>query len=164
MKIVTIKEKEIYLKRELSEFNNLADKPTEFIGFIRFLCKKYKLCLSKIAKCNDEERNLGVELLSDKILIQFFYEYDINTLELIISVNSNKALEDSIKNDIWTYIEKVTYKKGDRVLDNYGEKYILQEDIDQPSHTLKKYKAIRVCDNKESMVYNNSICPDLDSK
>lgn len=161
MKIITIKEKGIYLKRELSEFNNLIDKPTEFIRFISFLCKKYKLCLSKIAKCNAEERNLGVELLGDKILIQFFYEYDINTLELVISVDFDKTLEDSIKNDIWTYIEKVTYKKGDRILDNYGEKYILQENIDQPSHTLKKYKAIRVCDNKESMVYNNYICPNL---
>lgn len=160
MEIITIKNNEKYLKQELDEFNNLADKPTEFIRFIGDLCRKYRLYVSKIAKCNSAERNLGVELVGDKILIQFFYEYDINTLELVISCDSDEILENNIKKYIWTYIKTVNYKKGDKVVDSYGEKYIIQEEI-TPSHTLKSYKAIRVCDNEECKVYNNCICPDL---
>lgn len=161
MEIITIKNSEKYSKHELDEFNNLSDKPTEFIRFVVFLCEKYKLYVSKIAKCNSAERNLGVELVGDNILIQFFYEYDINILELVISCDSNKTLEKDIKNDIWTYIKTVSYKKGDRVIDSYGEKYIVQEEITS-SHTLKSYRAIRISDNEECKVYNNCICPDLD--
>lgn len=161
MEIVTIKNKMNYSKHELDEFNNLSDKPTEFIRFIGFLCKKYKLSLSKIAKCNAYERNLGVELVGANILIQFFYEYDINTLELVISCDSDEVLKKRIENDIWTYIKKVSYKKGDKIVDTYGEKYILQEDVD-PSHTVKKYKAIRVYDNEECSIINQCISPDLD--
>lgn len=161
MKIVTIKDKKNYLKCELDEFNNLSDKPTEFIRFISFLCKKYKLCLSKIDKCNACERNLGVELLGSKIVVQLFYEYDINTLELVISCDSDEILKKNIENDIWTYIKTISYKKGDKVIDSYGEKYILQEDI-TPAHKLKNCKAIRVCDNVECNVFNHSIVPDLD--
>lgn len=161
MKIVTIKNTINYSKYELEEFNNLSDKPTEFIRFVSFLCKKYKLSISKIAKCNSDERNLGVELLGDKILIQFFYEYDINTLELSISCDSDEILRKRIENDIWTYIKTVSYKKGDKVVDVYGEKYVIQEEV-TPSHTLKSCKAIRVCDNEECSILNHYISPDLD--
>lgn len=161
MKIVTIKDKKNFLKCELDEFNNLSDKPTEFIRFVSFLCKKYKLSVSKMAKCNSYERNLGVELVGAKTLVQFFYEYDINTLELVVSCDSDEILKKNIENDIWTYIKTVSYKKGDKVIDTYGEKYIIQEDI-TPSHTLKSYKAIRVCDNETNKVFNHNICPDLD--
>ncbi|MDC4242320.1 hypothetical protein NE398_19500 [Clostridium tertium] len=161
MRIVTIKDKSNYSKYELNEFNNLSEKPTEFIRFVGFLCGKYKLSLSKIAKCNSYERNLGVELLGAKTLIQFFYEYDINTLELAISCDSDEILRKSIENDIWTYVNKVSYKKGDKVVDTYGEKYIIQEEI-TPSHRLKSYKAIKVCDDEEYDIYTNYICPDLE--
>ncbi|MFU7517659.1 hypothetical protein [Clostridium sp. HCS.1] len=160
MQIVTIKDREQYSKYELNEFNNLSDKPTEFILFVGFLCRKYKLGVSKIAKCNSEERNLGVGLLGNDMLVQFFYEYDTNTLELAIICDS-EILENNIKKDILTYVKTVNYKKGDRVVDSYGEKYIIQEDV-TPSNTLKSYKAIRVCDNEECKVYNSYICPDLD--
>lgn len=161
MKIVTLKDSKDYSKYELNEFNNLADRPTEFIRFISFLCRKYKLSVSKIGKCNACERNLGIELLGAEVLIQFFYEYDENILELVISCDSDEILKKRIENDILTYVNKVNHKKGDKVIDTYGEKYILQEDI-TPTNTVKRYKAIRVCDNTECIVYNHFICPDLD--
>lgn len=160
MKIVTIKNEEIYEKNELEEFNNLADRPTEFIRFIALLCEKYKLCLSKISESNSYERNLGVELTGSKILIQFFYEYDNNTLELAVIVDNEDILRNDIKNDILTYVNKVSYKIVDRVIDNYGEKYIIKEDI-IPSHTLRKYKAVRIIDNEECWIYNNFISPEV---
>ncbi|GAA0106725.1 hypothetical protein UT300013_33490 [Paraclostridium sordellii] len=161
MKIITVTDKNIYSKHELDEFNNLVNKQTQFIQFICFLCKKYKLVFTKLSKYNSAERNLGVELTSDKILIQFFYDYNINTLELVVSAEFDKMIENSIRKDIWRYVKTVNYKKGDIVVNSYGEKYIVQENID-PSHTLKKYKAIRVSDNSEGWIFNNFICPDLD--
>ena len=161
MEIVSIKDKKNYLKCELDEFNNLSDKPTEFIRFISFLCKKYKLSVSKIDKCNSCERNLGVELTGSNILIQFFYEYDINTLELVVICDYDKILKKNIENDIWTYVKTTTYKEGDKVIDVYGEKYILQEEI-IPTHKLKSFKAIRLLDNVECEVFNHFIVPDLD--
>lgn len=160
MKIVTIDDKKYYTKTELGEYNNLADKPTEFINFINLLCKKYKLNISKMAKFDACERNLGVELQNANIMIQFFYEYDYNILELMIIIK-DKEIKQKITTDINTYVNKVTYKVGDKVVDNYGEFYIMQEDINKPSHHLKRYKAIRVLDKAEVEVYNNYICPDL---
>ncbi|WP_270670773.1 hypothetical protein [Paraclostridium bifermentans] len=161
MKIVTVKDKNVYSKHELDNFNNLADKPTQFIQFVCFLCKKYRLGLSKISECNHAERNLGVELLGDKILIQFFYEYDSNTLELVVSADFDNTVENNIRKDIWTYIKTVNYKKGDSVINSYGEKYIVEENI-EPSHTVKKHKATRVSDNTEDWILNQFICPNLD--
>lgn len=161
MEIITVKDKNVYSKHELDNFNNLADKPTQFVQFVCFLCKKYKLNLSKISESNYVERNLGVELIGEKILIQFFYEYDSNTLELVVSADFDKTVEKSIRNDIWTYVKTVHYKKGDSVINNYGEKYIVEESI-EPSHIVKKHKATRVADNKECWVLNQFICPNLD--
>lgn len=161
MEIITVKDKNVYSKHELDNFNNLADKPTQFIQFVCFLCKKYKLNLSKISERNYAERNLGVELIGEKILIQFFYEYDSNTLELVVSADFDKIVENNIRKDIWTYVKTVNYKKGDRVIDMYGEKYIVQENI-EPSHTVRKQKVTRVSDNTEGWVLNQFICPDLD--
>ena len=161
MPIVSIKDKKNYFKCELDKFNNLSDRPTEFIRFINFLCQKYKLCVSKIDKCNLYERNLGVELTGAKILIQFFYEYDINTLELVVICDSDETLKKNIENDIWTYVKTTTYKKGDKVIDVYGEKYILQEEL-TPSDKAKSCKAIRLVDNAECNVLNHFIVPYLD--
>ncbi|EQK41151.1 hypothetical protein C671_2797 [[Clostridium] bifermentans ATCC 19299] len=161
MEIITVKDKNVYSKHELDNFNNLADKPTQFIKFVCFLCKKYKLNLSEISESNYVERNLGVELIGEKILIQFFYEYDSNTLELVVSADFDKTVENNIRKDIWTYVKTVNYKKGDRVIDIYGEKYIVQENI-EPSHTVTKQKVTSVSDNTESWVINQFICPDLD--
>lgn len=161
MEIITVKGKNTYSKHELEDFNNLVDKPTQFIQFVCFLCKKYKLNLSKISETNHVERNLGVELIGEKILIQFSYEYDSNTLELVVNADFDKTVENNIRKDIWNYVKTVDYKKGDRVIDTYGEKYIVQENI-EPSHTVKKYKATRISDNTDSWVINQLICPDLD--
>lgn len=161
MEIITVKDKNIYSKHELDTFNNLADKPTQFIQFVCFLCKKYKLVLSKISEFNHTERNLGVELIGDKTLIQFFYEYDSNTLELVVSSGFDKTVENNIRKDIWTYVKTINYKKGDRVINSYGEKYIVQENI-EPSHTVKKHRVTSILDNTEGWVYNQFICPDLD--
>lgn len=161
MEIITVKGKNIYSKHELDNFNNLSDKPTQFIQFVYFLCQKYKLHLSKISEFNYAERNLGVELIGEKILIQFFYEYDSNTLELVVSAEFDKTVENNIRKDIWAYVKTVNYKKGDRVINSYGEKYIVQENI-EPSHTVKKHKATRIDDNTDSWIINQFICPDLD--
>ncbi|MBM7836338.1 hypothetical protein [Clostridium sardiniense] len=160
MRIVTITDEKHRKVYELPENNNLADRPNAFINFVSFLCKKYKLNLSKIAKTNADERNLGVELLDDKIIIQFFYEYDINTLELVLGVDFDEELQKQIECDIWKYIKTVEFKKGEEVSDDFGEDYILQEDV-KVTKTLTSYRAIRISDNTECKVYGGHIYPKM---
>lgn len=158
MRIVTeLNERKIY---ELEDYNNLADRPTAFVNFISRLCKKYELIISKLAKCNDEERNLGVELLGVDTLIQFFYEYNINTLELMISTNYNEVLKKQMENDIFEYINTINFKKGDEVFDEYGKEYILKEDVIF-SPRLKSYKALVLSTGEEAKVFCGHIYPKL---
>ncbi|MCX0396260.1 hypothetical protein LI014_02525 [Clostridium perfringens] len=46
--------------------------------------------------------------------------------------------------------------------DNFGEDYILEEDIVEVSNKIKSYKAIRISDNKEVKVYNRYIVPKFE--
>ncbi|XZJ40598.1 hypothetical protein ACSXCW_02830 [Clostridium perfringens] len=155
--------KKYYKKYNIEGVNNLADMPTEFLLFITNMCKKYKLSVDKIAETNSDNRNMGIALNGDGVVVQFYYDYYTCELELVIYVAENRSFTcDDIKNDILKYINTVSYSKGDKVTDNFGEDYILEEDIVEVSNKIKSYKATRISDNKEVKVYNRYIVPKFE--
>ncbi|MCX0401982.1 hypothetical protein BFS07_03645 [Clostridium perfringens] len=155
--------KKYYEKYNIDGINNLADMPTEFILFMSNMCKKYRLSVDKIAETNSHNRSMGMALNGDGIVIQIYYDYDICELELVVYVAENKDFTcDDIKNDILKYVNTVSYSKGDQVTDNFGEDYILEEDIVEVSNRIKSYKATRMSDGEESKVYNRYIVPKFE--
>lgn len=141
----------------LDEHNNLEDKPTEFFNFIGVLCKKYKMKIYKIAKNHTNDRNLGVQLLSIDGYTYIFYNYNKRILELELK----GIYSERIEKDILKYSKTYKYLKGDEILDDFGIRYTIDENIDC-SNVSKKI----MVKNKETgvncTIYNCSVVPYID--
>lgn len=144
-------------KIDLRECNNIEDRPTEFINFICELCRKYHMKIYKVAKTYSNDRNMGVQLSSIYGYANIFYNYNKKLLEIEIEgKNSNDIEKDIIK-----YSTKKEYLKNDKVSDEFGNIYILNEDI-KNGNDCKKVSVTKLKDNKVYFLYSSLIVPYVD--
>lgn len=141
-------------KFELKEFNNFENKPTEFFNFICVLCRKYNMKIYKVVKTYSNDKNMGVQLHSINGYANIFYNYNKKILEIEID---QKNLED-IEKDIIKYSSTKEYKKNDKIIDEFGNICMLNEDIKYSSIS-KKVNVIRLKDQKSCFLYSSSIVP-----
>ena len=141
-------------KFNLKDFNNLENKPTEFFNFICLLCRKYNMKIYKVVKTYSNDKNMGVQLNSLNGNANIFYNYNKKILEIEINgKNSNDIEKDIIK-----YSTTKKYNKNDRVLDEFGKEYVLNEDIED-ANISKGINVIRIKDKKSCFLYSSSIVP-----
>ena len=141
----------------LKEVNNLENKPTEFFNFICRLCRKYNMKIFKVVKTYANDKNMGFQLVSISGYTNIFYNFNKKILEFEISnMNSN-----DIENDIIKYATSGKYYKNDKVIDEFGNKYILNEDIEDINIS-KRISVTSVDGDKAIFLYSSSIVPCID--
>ena len=80
----------------------------------------------KVVKTYANDKNMGFQLISINGYTNIFYNFNKKILEFEISnINSTHIEEDIIK---YATLEK--YHKNDKIMDGFGTKYILHEDIE----------------------------------
>ncbi len=144
-------------KINLQEFNNFANKPTEFLNFICILCRKYNMKIYKIVKTYSEDKNMGVQLNAINGHVNIFYNYNKRVLEFEIE----GKYSTNIESDIIKYAETQEYIKSDKVMDQFGNIYILNEDVGYSAYS-KKISVTKLGDKKEYFIYSSSIVPCID--
>ena len=141
----------------LKEFNNLENKPTEFFNFICRLCRKYNMKIFKVVKTYANDKNMGFQLISINGYTNIFYNFNKKILEFEIS----NVKSSDIENDIIKYSTLGKYHKGDKVIDEFGNKYILNEDIEDINIS-KRVNVISIHGEKSNFLYTSSIVPCID--
>lgn len=144
-------------KFDLKNFNNLENKPTEFFYFISELCRKYNMKIYKVVKTYSNDKNMGVQLNSLNGHANIFFNHNKKLLEIEIGgENSNNIEKDIIK-----YSITKDYNKNDKVVDEFGNVCILNEDI-RYNNISKKVNVIRLKDKKSCHLYSSSIVPCIE--
>lgn len=141
-------------KIDLKEFNNFENKPTEFLNFVCELCRKYNMKIYKIVKTYSEDRNMGVQLNAINGYANIFYNSNKKILEF--EVNGKNA--SNIEMDIIKYSNTKEYIKNDKVMNEFGNTYIINENINK-SNCSKKISVTKIRDKKEYFLYSSSIVP-----
>lgn len=145
--------KKFYLK----EFNNLENKPTEFFNFICELCRKYNMKIYKVVKTYSNDKNMGVKLNSLNGHANIFYNYNKKILEFEVDIINSSDIE----RDIIKYSTKKEFNKNDKVVDEFGNICILNEDVKYSSIS-KKVNVTRLKDKKSYFLYSSAIVPCID--
>lgn len=144
-------------KIDLKEFNNFENKPTEFFYFICELCRKYNMKIYKVVKTYSNDKNMGVQLNSINGYANIFYNYNKKILEIEVDGKNPSDIEQ----DIIKYSTTKRYNKNDKVVDEFGNVCMLNEDIEYSSIS-KKVNVTRLKDNKSYFLYSSSIVPCID--
>lgn len=152
-----IENSKISKKFDLKDFNNLENKPTEFFYFISELCRKYNMKIYKVAKTYSNDKNMGVQLNSLNGHANIFYNYNKKILEIEV-VGKNSI---DIEKDIIKYSTRKNYNKNDKVVDEFGNVCVLNEDI-KYSNISKKINVTRLKDKKIYFLYSSLIVPCIE--
>lgn len=144
-------------KIDLKDFNNLENKTTEFFYFICKLCRKYNMKIYKVVKTYSSDKNMGVQLNSLNGYANIFYNYNKKILEIEVAGKSSSDIEK----DIIKYSTTKNYNKNDKVVDEFGNVCLLNEDIEYSSVS-KKVNVTRLKDKKLCFLYSSSIVPCID--
>lgn len=144
-------------KLKLEEFNNISDKPTEFMNFICILCRKYSMRIYKMVKTHSKDKNMGAQLISFNGYLNIFYNYNKNLIEIECSGKNSSLIE----NDIFEFVQKTKYLKGDKVLDGFGNIYIIDEPFEL-NDLNKKVNVTNIKDRKNYKLYISSIVPYIE--
>lgn len=152
-----IENSKISKKFDLKDFNNLENKPTEFFYFISELCRKYNMKIYKVAKTYSNDKNMGVQLNSLNGHANIFYNYNKKILEIEV-VGKNSI---DIEKDIIKYSTRKNYNKNDKVVDEFGNVCVLNEDI-KYSNISKKVNVTRLKDKKIYFLYSSLIVPCIE--
>ncbi|MGU8478932.1 hypothetical protein ACV3QH_17000 [Clostridium perfringens] len=141
----------------LKEFNNFENKTTEFFNFICELCRKYNMKIYKVVKTYSNDKNMGVQLNSINGHANIFYNYNKKMLEIEVEGENSSCIES----DIVKYAITQKYNKNDKVVDEFGNTCILNEDIELGKIS-KRINVTRVKDGKTYFIYGSSIVPCID--
>lgn len=141
-------------KISLKEANNIENKPTEFFNFICELCRKYNMKIYKVVKTYSNDKNMGVQLNSISEHANIFYNHNKKMLEIEVEGKNSSYIEK----DIIKYATTQKYNKNDKVIDEFGNVCILNEDI-ECNNLSKRIKVTRLKDGKIYFIYSSSIVP-----
>lgn len=141
-------------KISLKEANNFENKPTEFFNFICELCRKYNMKIYKVVKTYSNDKNMGVQLNSINGHANIFYNYNKKMLEIEVEGKNLSYIEK----DIIKYATTQKYNKNDKVIDEFGNVCILNEDI-ECNNLSKRINVTRLKDGKQYFIYSSSIVP-----
>ena len=144
-------------KINLKDINNFENRTTEFFNFICELCRKYNMKIYKVVKTYSADRNMGVQLNALNGSTNIFYNSNKKMLEFEVDGESKEFIEE----DIIKYATTQNYSVNDKVKDEFGNVYVLNEDVEFRDLS-RKISVTNIKDKKELYIYGSAIVPCID--